>query len=238
MTRAAAFRAADQRVACPQLSGVSEARSGAQSDRQPTAGCRHSHGGHYRLEDIKGRRRHQPNPELAARGKKGPNLTENDRKLNRRVEVILEPGLSPVQEIPINLFPPGLGQGGIPPYVNTLPPPPPASQPQKQREWLKSALEQDPLLKTLPPFVRNKAIDAGKDLDETAAEKVIDALPIDGAYKPAVQAAVKALLQMLKGKKFTEPVPQPPQYQMPPSVAPPFPKAPGEKIFTLPPIRW
>src|SRR5215210_2684098 len=50
-------------------------------------------------------------------------------------------------------------------------------------EWLEDALKRDKLLKELPDWAREKAIDALKDADEMAAEKIIDALPWDGTTK-------------------------------------------------------
>lgn len=75
--------------------------------------------------------------------------------------------------------------------------------------WLERALDRDPLLKALPDPLRKKALDALKDVDETAAEKIIDALPLDDKYKAALQAATKAALQMAKGKKYEPPVDNP-----------------------------
>ena len=106
------------------------------------------------------------------------------------------------------------------------------------KEWLKDALERDDLVKSLPKWMRDKVVDALKDGDEKLAEKVIDALPLDGKVKAAVQAVAKSILQMLKGKTFTPPTPQPPQYQQPPSTAPPFPSMPGQVIIPGPTFRW
>jgi hypothetical protein len=177
----------------------------------------------------------QPNPENVKRGKTALNMTEEDRKRNRRVEIVLEPGLNPVQEIPINLnLPAGYGSGA----PGGLPPVPPSSQPQKQQEWLKNALQQDPIIRSLPPAIRDKVVDAAKDVDEAIADKVLDSLPMDPKIQGAVKATVKGLLQLLKGKKFTAPIPQPPQYQQPPSNIPPFPKAPGEVIIPGPVLKF
>jgi hypothetical protein len=75
-----------------------------------------------------------------------------------------------------------------------------------------------------------------KDGDEMLAEKVIDALPLEGKTKAAVQAIVKSILQMAKGKKFELPIP--PLHELPPSNAPQFPKAPGEVIIPGPTFRF
>jgi hypothetical protein len=186
---------------------------------------------------VKGVGATQPSPENLKRGKTPANMTEEDRKRNRRVEIILEPGPTLVQEIPINLnLPPGygMGQGGL----GTLPPPPPSGQPQKQQEWLKGALQQDPLIRSLPPAIRDKVIDGLKDVDEALADKVLDSLPIDPKIQGALKATVKGLLQLLKGKQFQVPVPQAPQYQQPPSNIPPFPQAPGQVIIPGPVIKF
>jgi hypothetical protein len=105
-------------------------------------------------------------------------------------------------------------------------------------EWLENALKKDPLLKELPDWARTKAIDALKDADELAAEKIIGALPWDDKTKAAATAAIKSILQLAKGRKFKMPEAPPgtraPDWQKMPDL----PKAPGEKIFMLPPIRW
>jgi hypothetical protein len=92
------------------------------------------------------------------------------------------------------------------------------------------------LLKTLPDWARDKSIDALKDADEMAAEKIIDALPWGGKEKEAATAAVKSILQLIKGRKFVPPVPPPRGADFGPAVE--FPKMPGEKIFTSPTIRF
>jgi outer membrane protein OmpA-like peptidoglycan-associated protein len=118
-------------------------------------------------------------------------------------------------------------------YGPRLPPAPPT------REWLEEALKRDPLLRELPKWAREKAIGALKDADEKAADAIIDAIPFgDSQARQAAKAAMKALLQTLKGRRFKPPPPPPPgmpdDFLKPPS----FPKAPGEKIFKLPPIRF
>jgi hypothetical protein len=106
------------------------------------------------------------------------------------------------------------------------------------QEWLEEALKRDPLLKKLPDWARVKAIDALKDADELAAEKIIDALPWDDKTKAAATAAIQSVLQLAKGRKFKMPDAPPatraPEWQK----LPDLPKAPGETIFMLPPIKW
>jgi hypothetical protein len=105
-------------------------------------------------------------------------------------------------------------------------------------EWLEEALKKDPLLKELPEWARSKAIDALKDADEMAAEKIIDALPWDDKTKAAATAAIQSILQLAKGRRFklpeAPPNPRVPDWSKPIDV----PKAPGEQIFMLPPIRF
>ena len=104
--------------------------------------------------------------------------------------------------------------------------------------WLKNALEQDPLLKELPDWAREKAIGALEDIDETIAEKIIDALPWDANVKSAATAALKALLQTAKGKKFELP-PSPPSVRAPDwSRQPDFQPSPGQVIIPGPVWRW
>jgi hypothetical protein len=106
------------------------------------------------------------------------------------------------------------------------------------REWLEEALKKDALLKELPEWARTKAIDALKDADEVAAEKIIDALPWDGTTKAAALAAIKSVLQLAKGRTFKMPE-APPNPRLPDWTKPiDVPKAPGEQIFMLPPIRF
>ena len=111
-------------------------------------------------------------------------------------------------------------------------------KPGPARDWLENALKKDPVLKALPDWARDKAIDALKDIDETAAEKILDAVPFDDKYKEAAKAAMKALLQSLKGKKWEAPQTSPytrvPEWQNLPS----GPAVPGEKIFWGPTWRW
>ena len=108
----------------------------------------------------------------------------------------------------------------------------------KGGEWLENALKQDKLLKELPDWARKKAIDGLKDIDETIAEKIIDALPWDANVKAAATAALKALLQTAKGKKFEIP-PAPPSVRAPDwSRQPDFQPSPGQVIIPGPVWRW
>jgi len=116
-------------------------------------------------------------------------------------------------------------------------PPTPPRVPKSEGEWLEEALKRDPLLKKLPKYAREKAIGALKDGDEKLAETIIDNIPFgDDEYKQAAKAAMKALLQTLKGRKYKPPPSPPPG--LPELEEPKFPNAPGEKIFKLPPIRF
>ena len=106
------------------------------------------------------------------------------------------------------------------------------------QEWLEEALKKDALLKVLPEWARTKAIDALKDADEMAAEKIIDALPWDDKTKAAATAAIQSILQLAKGRTFKLPE-APPNPRLPDWTKPiDVPKAPGEQIFMLPPIRF
>ena len=97
---------------------------------------------------------------------------------------------------------------------------------------------EDPLLKELPNWARDKAIDGLKDIDETIAEKIIDALPWESGTKEAATAALKALLQTAKGKKFETPV-APPNPRLPDWTKPQdFQAAPGQVIIQGPAIKW
>ena len=163
-----------------------------------------------------------------------PTKDEVDEPRNRRVEIKMEFWTPPSPDAPVP-SPDVSGDpfklppiGGTPPWLDFKPIPPINIPP---RDWLKNELERNKLLKKLPDSIRKKAIDGLKDADEKIAEKIIDQLPLDGKEKKALKAAVKALLQTLKGKKFKPPTPPPPGLDMGPK--PKMPKAPGEVIFPI-----
>ena len=105
-------------------------------------------------------------------------------------------------------------------------------------EWLEDALKRDKLLKELPDWAREKAIDALKDADEAAAEKIIDALPWGSQEKAAATAILKSLLQLAKGKTFKVPE-APPGTRAPDwSKQPDFQKSPGQVIIPGPIWRF
>lgn len=106
----------------------------------------------------------------------------------------------------------------------------------KRKTPIEAILEDDPILKKLPPDWREKVIDAAKDGDESLVEKALDFLPVEGSAKEGIKAAVKAAIQSAKGRKW-EPPPEP-LYPMPPSGAPPYVPAPGEQLYKLPPIKF
>lgn len=105
-----------------------------------------------------------------------------------------------------------------------------------RRNWLEGALDRDPLIKSLPKWMGDKIKDALKDSDEKLAEKVIDALPLDDKTKAAVQAVVKGVLQLAKGKTFKVPQAPPGGPDFGPS--PQFPKFPGEVIIPGPKFEF
>ncbi len=177
-----------------------------------------------------------------------PTADEVDEPRNRRVEIEVtievkpppaspEPATGPRTPLPGTPGGPKIWEV-LPPMEGPEGPRPPIGPrvPKSEGEWLEEALKRDPLLKTLPKWARDKAIGALKDADEKAADAIIDAIPFDDEYKKAAKAAMKALLQTLKGRKF-KPPPEPPP-GMPEIPAPSFPKMPGEMIFKLPAIRF
>ncbi|WP_394835113.1 hypothetical protein LVJ94_52305 [Pendulispora rubella] len=101
---------------------------------------------------------------------------------------------------------------------------------------LDRALAREPVLRDLPSVLRDPIKDALKTLDETLLAHAIDALDTDAEAKPAITTAAIALLKLLKGEGPAYPIPSP--FEMPPSVAPPNPVAPGETLLTLPPIKF
>ena len=146
-----------------------------------------------------------------------PTGDEVDEPGNRRVEIEVTIEVkAPPKPAPPPTKLPGTPGGPkiweVPGILDEFDPPaqPIPRVPASKDEWLKGALERDPLLRKLPEWARKKAIDALKDADEKAADAIIDALPFDGEYKEAAKAAMKALLQTLKGRKF-KPPPDPPK---------------------------
>jgi hypothetical protein len=127
-----------------------------------------------------------------------------------------------------------LRQGPLAPTPDPLPGPHLPNVQARSREWVKDHFERDPLLKALPKFARDQLVTALKDGDELAAAAIIGSLNL-GDKTASVTAAVKALLEMLKGRTF-KPPPTPP---VQPDFGPPrtLPPAPGQKILTLPPIN-
>jgi outer membrane protein OmpA-like peptidoglycan-associated protein len=155
---------------------------------------------------------------------------------NRRVEIQVTitsaASTAPPARPPIDLFHPP--PDSTPSRVNPLLVPPTPSLPGPSREWLQNHFENDPLLRSLPKFAREQLITALKDVDELGATQIIGSLNL-GDKTAAVTAAVKALLQLIKGRKYTPPPTPPVLPDFGPARAPP--KMPGEKIFTLPPIN-
>jgi outer membrane protein OmpA-like peptidoglycan-associated protein len=179
-----------------------------------------------------------------------PTGDEVDEPGNRRVEIEVtiavkapppSPEADPGKRPPLPGTPGGPKIWEVPGLMEELDPARPPTiprAPKSKGEWLEEALKRDPLLRKLPKWAREKAVDALKDADEKAADAIIDAIPFgDDEYKQAAKAAMKALLQTLKGRKF-KPPPTPPGSlpELPPP--PGFDKAPGEKIFKLPAIPF
>jgi outer membrane protein OmpA-like peptidoglycan-associated protein len=171
-----------------------------------------------------------------------------DEPRNRRVEIEVtievkapppSPDAGPGEQPPLPGTPGSPRLWEMPGFLDepgeTSPPVGPRA-PKSEGEWLEEALKRDPLLKSLPKWARDKAIGALKDADEKAADAIIDAIPFDDKYKKAAKAAMKALLQTLKGRKYKPPPERPPSLPDIPPMR--FPKAPGEMIFKLPAIRF
>ncbi len=115
-----------------------------------------------------------------------------------------------------------------PQWNKPIPPAPPTRDP------IEEALDRDPLLRSLPKFMRDPLKDALKRGDEALVDKAVDAFNADGTTKNAIKAAAKALLRILRGEKWKPPIPPP--NEPPPSNAPPFPKVRGEVIIPFP--KW
>jgi len=175
-----------------------------------------------------------------------PTADEVDEPRNRRVEIEVTievkapPRPKPPSRQPLPGTPGGPKIWEVPGVIDDLDPAKPPKvppAPKSEGEWLEQALKRDPLLKKLPKWARDKAIGALKDGDEKLVDTIIDNVPFgDDEYKQAAKAAAKAILQTLKGRKYKPPPSPPPG--MPELEPPSFPKAPGEKIFKLPPIRF
>jgi outer membrane protein OmpA-like peptidoglycan-associated protein len=155
---------------------------------------------------------------------------------NRRVDVnvTITGGVSttPPPKLPIGGF--ILPQEPLAPTPKPLPGPRAPNVQAPSREWVKDHFEHDPLLRGLPKFARDQLVTALKDGDELAATAIIGSLNLGDKTAP-VTAAVKALLEMLKGRTY-KPPPTPP---VQPDFGPPrtLPPVPGQKILTLPPIN-
>jgi outer membrane protein OmpA-like peptidoglycan-associated protein len=177
-----------------------------------------------------------------------PTKNEVDNPANRRVtfEVTITPqpapppaptpAPAPAPAPPVFVPPPG----PLAPTREALEPKVPGrvpSVPKPSREWIENALKSDELLRQLPGALREKAIDALKNVDETGAEKALDLLPWDDKAKEAAKAAVKTVLERLKGREWTPP-PEPPRRQPDWGPERSLPPVPGEKIFKLPQIKF
>jgi len=101
---------------------------------------------------------------------------------------------------------------------------------------LDRALAREPVLRDLPSVLRDPIKDALKTLDETLLGHAIDALDTDADAKPAINTAAIALLKLLKGEGPAYPTPSP--HEMPPSVTPPNPVAPGETLINFPTLKF
>ncbi|WP_394821693.1 hypothetical protein [Pendulispora albinea] len=109
-------------------------------------------------------------------------------------------------------------------------------RPETVSDAVDRALESEPVLRALPPFLQEPVRDALRTLDETLLDQAIDVLTIDDGAKSVIRTAAVAALKLAKGQTFEALTP--PLHEIPPSVAPPVPSAPGETIFTLPIIKF
>ena len=155
---------------------------------------------------------------------------------NRRVEIQVTI-TSPASTAAAARTPMGglyLPPGPLTPTPDPLPAPRVPIVPTPSHERVKDHFEHDPLLKELPKFARDQLVTALKDGDELAATAIIGSLNLGDKAAP-VTAAVRALLQLIKGRTYKPPLTPPVQ----PDFGPPRTqqKMPGEKIFTLPPIN-
>jgi outer membrane protein OmpA-like peptidoglycan-associated protein len=113
-------------------------------------------------------------------------------------------------------------------------PPPPA----RTADGLRSFFERDPLLRLLPPALRSRAIDGLMRVDEAIAGAIVGEMDLDPTARRALTETLRALLRYMKGERWTPP-PAPPPSRLPPDFGSHrFPRAPGERIFTLPPFRF
>jgi outer membrane protein OmpA-like peptidoglycan-associated protein len=129
----------------------------------------------------------------------------------------------------------GPGRGTVPdPFGPQRPALPDLNLPRTN--WIEEGLKHDPVLRELPSFLRDKVIDALKDGDEKAAEKIIDALPMDDKYRGALQAFIKATLQTMKGEKWKMPEAPPRMPDFGPKQV--FPLSPGQVLIPSPTFKW
>ncbi len=176
--------------------------------------------------------------------------TKKAEPRNRRVDVEFKPLVSPrvpgaTTPKPWSISPDGPSPTTpVPKYPDLTPrispdynpsldmnPGPVPSEPQI-KNWLEEGLKRDPLVRSLPSWMREKVIGGLKNGDEKAAEKLIDLLPLGSKEKAALKAVAKSVLQLIKGKKYKAPPPPPPGL-VPPLKPPKFPKMPGEVIIPI-----
>jgi hypothetical protein len=114
----------------------------------------------------------------------------------------------------------------------------PVPPPARTTDGLRSFFERDPLLRLLPPGLRSRAIDGLMRADEAIAGAIVGQLDFDATTRRAITETLRALLRYMKGERWTPP-PAPPPSRLPPDFGSHrFPRAPGERIFMLPPIRF
>jgi hypothetical protein len=97
----------------------------------------------------------------------------------------------------------------------------------------------------LPKDQQDKLISAARSAVADGIIAIIDAAldgaGIGGQIKNAIHAATQSAINQVPGKAMDrqqEGAGSPYRQPQPPSVAPPTPAAPGQRIFTLPPIKW
>jgi outer membrane protein OmpA-like peptidoglycan-associated protein len=125
---------------------------------------------------------------------------------------------------------PGPGAPTLPPDLyRTIPPP------VRSHDGLRQFFERDPLLRSLPDFLRNAAVDGLMSAPDAVARQVAGQMPA-GERRDAVEAILRALAAYMTGHTWSPPPDRDPRFDMPPPH--PFPSAPGQFILHGPTWHW
>lgn len=133
----------------------------------------------------------------------------------------LRPGICTVYPEACQPTPPSRAPGNL--YT-------PVPPPVRNHNGLRQFFEHDPLLRKLPRWLRDKAVDGLMSAPDAVARQIAKQLPT-GQTRDAIEAILRALAAYMTGHTWSPPPSRDPRFDMPPSH--PFPSAPGQHIFTI-----